>query len=434
LTFEETDLYEVIEVVMTTAAALFKDKPQIELRRNVAIDLPPIIADGTRLRQVILNLLSNAAKFTEKGHVELAAAHDDRFVIIKVSDTGLGIPPDKFDVIFQEFEQVDGSTTRTAGGTGLGLPISRHFVELHGGRIWVESEAGVGSTFTVQLPIKGPQASDGDEEEIAVASGQRLILAIDDDADVISLYKRYLEKRNYQVVGLPHSEHAVQKARELRPHAILLDLLIPKKDGWEVIQELKTDPQTRDIPIVLCSIVSAAGRGLSLGAADYLEKPIAEDQLLAALTRLEQSTDRRPGRSARLVLIIDDSPEARRLLRRALETAGERYQVIEAGGGLEGIAAIRQAQPDLVVLDLMMPDMDGIAVLESLKRDTELRQIPIIIVTAKELTPQERDQINGQVAALFQKGLFDEDELLQDLNQALRRVYRSAEKDNETEE
>jgi GAF domain-containing protein/DNA-binding response OmpR family regulator len=423
LAFEETDLYEVIDGVLTTGAALFKDKPHIELRRNIATDLPSIIADGTRLRQVILNLLSNAAKFTEKGRVELNITHDDRFVTIQVSDTGIGIPSDKIDVIFQEFEQVDGSTTRTAGGTGLGLPISRHFVELHGGRIWVESEVAVGSTFTAQFPIKGPQASGGDEGEVALASSQRLILAIDDDADVISLYKRYLERRNYQVVGLSSSERVVQTARKLGPYAILLDLLIPKKDGWAVIQELKTDPQTRDIPIVLCSIVSAAGRGFSLGAADYLVKPITEDQLLTALARLEDRTEH--PRAARRVLIIDDSPEDRRLLRRVLQTANEPYQVVEAHGGREGIEAIQREQPDLVVLDLMMPDMDGIAVLESLKRDQETRQIPIIIVTAKELTAQERTLINGQVAALFRKGLFTADELLQDLNEALDRVRRS---------
>ena len=431
LAFEQVDLIELIKGVFSTTKALVKDKPEIKLRHDIPETMPLITADPTRLRQVLLNLMSNAAKFTEQGHIELGVSFDHRYVTVKVEDTGYGIAADKFDLIFQEFEQVDGTSTRAVGGTGLGLPISRHFVEMHGGRIWVESQVDAGSTFAIQLPIMGPDSGQELDPESAIDPNRRLILAIDDDADVISLYRRYLEKQNYQVIGLSDSEQAVEKARELQPFAILLDLLMPKKDGWAVIQELKTDPTTRDIPVIMCSIVGAAGRGFSLGAVDFLIKPVTEDRLMTALTRLENGAGDGQA-TVKRVLIIDDTPGDRTLLRRTIEAAREPYHVIEANGGLEGVEIIQKRPPDLVVLDLMMPEMDGFAVLESLKSDQTTRKIPIIIVTAKDLTAKESAQINGQVAALFRKGLFKEDELLHDLNLALFRV-RAKEKKRRTE-
>jgi signal transduction histidine kinase/response regulator RpfG family c-di-GMP phosphodiesterase len=427
LSFEQVDLVEIIRGVFSTTKALVKDKPEIELRESVPDTMPLITADATRVRQVLLNLMSNAAKFTEKGYIELSADFDQRFVTVKVADTGAGIPADKFDLIFQEFEQVDGSSTRTVGGTGLGLPISRHFVEMHGGRIWVESQVDVGSTFAIQLPIMGPGSEEEKAAEEAIDPSRRLILAIDDDPDVIKLYKRYLEKQNYQVIGLSQSEEALSKARAMRPFAILLDLLMPKKDGWAVIQELKSDPITQDVPVIMCSIVGAAGRGFSLGAADFLIKPISEEKLMTALARLENGSDN-DSTAVRQILIIDDTPADRQLLRRTIEAAQEAYHVIEAGDGKEGVEIIQRHPPDLVVLDLLMPEMDGFAVLEQLKTDQEMRRIPIIIVTAKDLTAQEQAEINGHVAALFRKGLFREEELLQDLNLALHRARKRSEK------
>jgi CheY-like chemotaxis protein len=288
--------------------------------------------------------------------------------------------------------------------------------------MWVDSQVGVGSTLTVELPIKGPPATE-EESGLEALSNQRLILAIDDDPDVIELYHRYLQKQNYQVVGLSDSEEAVEKTRELRPYAILLDLLMPNKDGWTVIQELKSDPETRDIPVIISSIVSAGGRGFCFGAADYLLKPIDENRLLAALASLEDGSEN--GReSPRRVLIIDDTPEDRQLLRRVLESAPHSYTVIEAAGGLEGLEMIHETPPDIVILDLMMPEMDGLSILESLKREGDVRDIPIIIVTAKALTEPERIELDGQVAALYQKGLFKAEELLQDVNFALHRFQK----------
>ncbi len=292
LIFEPVDLRHIIRGVMSTAIALVKDKP-IELKEEMDPDLPTIRGDGTRVRQVVLNLLANAAKFTEEGQITLRAHADEEYVTISVSDTGMGISAEDQATLFEEFRQVDASPTRRAGGAGLGLSISRHLVEMHGGRIWVESEPGVGSTFSFTLPVTGPEAERAEELEtltgLIIHPDRKLILAVEDDEGAITLYKRYLEKHGYQVVGLGEGEQAVRWARELSPYAIILDVLLPDKDGWAVLEELKSSRETRQIPLIICTILSdGEARGLSMGAADYLVKPILEEDLLQSLERLEE--------------------------------------------------------------------------------------------------------------------------------------------------
>ncbi len=420
LNFDETDLKLIIRGVMSSAVGLVKDK-DVQLEHYVPDDLPNIWVDATRIRQVLLNLISNATKFTEGGKISVTADHDDEWVTISVADTGEGIPEEKLDSIFEEFTQVDGSTTRSVGGTGLGLPISRYFVEMHGGKITVESELGVGSTFIITLPTheKGqPEMeliTDRPEEESSAAERQT-VLAVDDDPGVISLYRRYLENEGYQVVGVTNSEEVLDKASQLQPFAITLDVLMPTKDGWQVLRELKACPQTQHIPIIVCSIVSNEGLGFSLGAADYLVKPIMEEELLAALNRVDQ---REEGEVE--VLVIDDQADDILLIRRLLE-AQHRYRVTGADGGQAGIDMVHKRKPDIVILDLMMPEVDGFAVLEDLKREPDTRNIPVVVITAKELTVEEQQQLNGQVEVLLRKGLFTEQELLEDLGKALSRI------------
>jgi signal transduction histidine kinase/response regulator RpfG family c-di-GMP phosphodiesterase/putative methionine-R-sulfoxide reductase with GAF domain len=419
LSFDEVDLKPIIKGVMSTAVGLVKDRP-IELEQQVPKDLPIIWADGTRVRQVLLNLISNATKFTESGKIILNADHNRDCVTLSVTDTGLGIPQEKLGDVFEEFTQVDGSTTRRFGGTGLGLPISRHFVEMHGGKIAVESQVGVGSTFRVTLPIHRQTEPEAvpitDEPEEALrAVERRLILVVDDDTGVISLYQRYLEGEGYQVVGVANGEEVLDKAIELQPFAITLDVLMPTKDGWQVLQELKDCPQTQHIPIIICSIISNKGLAFSLGAADYLVKPVMEEELLAALSRLNQ------GDQETKVLMIDDQADDILLIRRILE-AQPQYRLIEAYDGQSGINLVRKSKPDLIILDLMMPEIDGFAVLETLKREPDTRDIPVIVVTAKVLTEEERHRLLGQVEALLRKGLFSERELLEDLHKALSRI------------
>jgi PAS domain S-box-containing protein len=289
LIFEPVDVQQTISGVMSTAIALVKDKP-IELKQEVAPNLPIIRADGTRLRQVILNLLSNAAKFTEEGQITLRVWADEQQITISVKDAGIGIPLEHQTTIFEEFHQVDASTTRRAGGTGLGLAISRHFVEMHGGRIWVESEPGVGSTFAFTLPITGPApVAESELAALTIDPSRKLILAVEDDKGAIAIYERYLEKHGYQVVGLNEGEQAVRWALELSPHTIILDVVLSGRDGWMVLEELKSSRETRQIPVIICTIVDGEeARGLSLGAADYLVKPILEEDLLQSLQRLEE--------------------------------------------------------------------------------------------------------------------------------------------------
>jgi len=434
ISIEDVDLRDIIKGIMSTAIALVKDKP-IELQQAIAPDVPTIRVDARRIRQVLLNLVGNAANFTEKGFIRVEAKTTQRpfdfaqgdvpfptEVMISVADSGIGIRPDQQERIFEPFTQIDGSSTRRAGGTGLGLSISKSFVEMHGGRIWVESELGQGSTFYVTLPIQAPpqvlEEVSQEQAEAELGADQRLVLSVDDDEGVITLFRRYLSKRGYRVIGLTDSRVVVEKARQLKPLAITLDVMMPNKDGWQVIQELKADPDTRHIPVIMCTIVSEKEYGLSMGAADYLVKPILEDELVAALERL----DRRAGRH--LVLVVDDQEESRNLLRRVIESQPG-YEVIEASGGQEAITLVRQVHPHVIVLDLMMPDVDGFAVLEAIKTDKATRSIPIIVVTAKDLTQEERDRLNRGVEALLQKGLFEQQELLADVAAALEQIVNS---------
>jgi GAF domain-containing protein/DNA-binding response OmpR family regulator len=415
LSLESVNLTEIAKTVMSTAIALVKDKP-VKLEQDVPQDLPTVMADQTRVRQIILNLVSNAAKFTEKGSVRLSMVAMPKEVMISVTDTGIGIPADKMEHIFEEFTQVDASTTRKYGGTGLGLAITRKFVELHKGRIWVESQMGVGSTFNFTLPREqaepeAPVTLPADLE--ARGAGKKLILCIDDDPGVITLYKRYLEKQAYQVIGVIDPTKAVEEAKRLLPYAITLDVMMPQKDGWDVLAELKKTPEISNTPILVCSIIQDKTRGFSLGAADYLVKPITEDELRRALDRVKRD------RVVDKILVVDDEPSALQLLKRIL-TAQPQYTVLEATGGAQALAVVQSERPDLVLLDLMMPEIDGFTVLETLKVNPETRDIPVIVVTAKEITKEDRERLNGKMAALYNKGMFTAEQLLADISTALQ--------------
>lgn len=418
--FEPTDLMEIIRGIMSTSIALVKDK-SIELQQHVPETLPTIIADSRRVRQVLLNLMGNASKFTEQGYIALSAWADDEWVTISVQDSGVGIPKERYASVFAAFEQVDSSSSRRYGGTGLGLPVSKKFVEAHGGTIWFESEMGAGSTFFVKLPIAGPPPEQSAEElSRSVArvdaddSKGRLVLTVDDDAGVITLFRRYLGKQGYRVVGLTRGDRVVEEAKRLKPYAITLDILMPDRSGWEVIRDLKSDALTRDIPVIVCSIMAERNKGLSMGVADYLIKPILEQDLLLALERITHDP------SQTHVLVVDDNADDRNLLQRILADAG--YTVSVATNGVEAIAELTLSTPNLVVLDLMMPEVDGFAVLESMKARAETRDIPVVVVTAKELTADERADLTARVQALLQKGLFDQERLLGDVAGALSRL------------
>ena len=427
LVLDEIDLREIITGVMSTTMALVKERP-IQLVQDLAPGLPFVRADSMRIRQVLLNLLANAAKFTDAGTITVRAraieavgqysGRPEPFVEVSVIDTGPGIAPDDMAKLFEPFSQVDASATRKMGGTGLGLSICRQLVGLHSGRIWVESQLGQGSTFTFILPLGQPEAP---LPEVPVPDDNgpaRIVLAVDDDPGITTLYRRYLEPHGYQVVGVTKSTEAITRVAELRPVAVLLDVLMPNKDGWQVLADLKRSDLTRDIPVIMCTLVADAARATELGAVDYLSKPILEADLLRALRRLPArvaADGTRPD-----VLVIDDQADAIEMVRRALAppAAGD-FQVIAALGGEAGLAAARQQHPRAIILDLLMPDMDGYQVLAELQADPATRAIPVIVVTGAELSSDDRHRLMRQVTALHQKGLLKDDDILQDLQRAL---------------
>lgn len=421
LNFEEVEVEPIVKTVMSTAIALVKDKA-VELRQDVPDDLPIIWADPTRVRQIILNLVSNACKFTDEGSVTTKVWADTDQVTFSVTDTGIGISQDQINHVFDEFTQVDASTTRKVGGTGLGLPISRHFVEMHGGQIWVESTPGHGSTFSFCIPVQKPAEPEADENPDFVniilqqQAEKKLVFAIDDDPGVITLYKRFLEKRNYEIIGMAHKPEVVDEIKKHAPYAVLLDVIGPDQDGWSLIKALKEDTATKDIPVVICSIASDKNRGFSLGATNYLIKPIVEDELVDALKRIDT-----PKKEGIKVLVVDDQADDILLIRRLLE-AQQNYIVFEAGNGKEGLELVNSNYPDLIILDLNMPEMNGFAMVEALKENEATRHIPIIIVSAQELTPEEYERLTGQVEVMLRKGIFTENELLEDVSLALDRI------------
>jgi CheY-like chemotaxis protein len=372
-------------------------------------------ADAMRIRQVLINFLSNAAKFTEEGEILVKAeliekGKGDSEVMIKVIDSGPGIAEEDQAKLFQRFSQVDASLTRKVGGSGLGLSICHHLIQMHDGQIGLESVIGKGSTFYFTIPVAKSKHKVAGQED-----NGRVILAIDDDPQIISLYERYLEPKGFRVIGLTDPAKAKQRVKELKPFAITLDIMMPGYDGWQVLTDLKSSSETRDIPVVVCSIVEDEEKGFSLGAADYLVKPIHEDDLLASLDRLNGDG------SIREVLVIDDDPNDLRLLGKMLTEQGK-YKAILAEGGPAGWNTIKSQAPHAVVLDLFMPEMDGFTILEQLRNDSKLRNMPVIVITGADLTSEQQKQLDELGQRLLQKSSLKEKELITTIEDALQRV------------
>ncbi|MBL8100106.1 MAG: GAF domain-containing protein [Anaerolineales bacterium] len=414
LAFDEVNITDLSASVLSTMSGLIKDK-SIQMKRNIEPDLPPVKADAIRIRQVMINLLSNAAKFTEEGEITVEVGlfknNGRNEVKVSVIDTGAGISKADQEKLFQPFSQVDASPTRKTGGTGLGLSICKQLINMHGGEIWVESEEGKGSKFHFTLPIYPKEG-----ETIA---GEKVILAIDDDMQVISLYERYLHPQGYQVVPLTDASRAVEKVKQLKPFAITLDIMMPGIEGWTVLDALKSDPDTRHFPVIICSIIEDLEKGFNLGASDYLVKPILEEDIVNALDKL--NTDG----SIREVLIIDDNPNDLRLIGKMLTDDG-RYKPILADSGQSGWNIIKSGNPPhAIILDLFMPDLDGFQLLEKLQGDKKLREIPTIVISGMEVTVEQKNQLKEFGQRLLTKGSFNEKELLTSIQRSLERIQNS---------
>jgi CheY-like chemotaxis protein len=401
---------EMVHEVVSTIQTLV-DKRGNRLEVSVAPNLPPMHADLTKVRQSLFNLLSNASKFTENGRLELCVTREDEggrpWVLYRVTDTGIGMTPEQVAKLFEPFAQADRSTTRKFGGTGLGLAITRRFCQMMGGDVTVESELGKGSAFTIRLPlaIEPEQRTEPHEaREVLSRAGSGVVLVIDDDPAARELMKRFLSREGFQPVLAESGEAGLRLARELHPNVITLDVMMPKMDGWSVLQQLKADAELREIPVIMVSIVDDKNLGYTLGAADYLTKPVDREHLGRVLARYRCAQPPCP------VLLIEDDDTTRGMMRTMLEREG--WKVTEAVNGREGLERVAEARPNVILLDLMMPEMDGFEFLSTLRKREEWEKIPVVVITAKELTAEDRKMLNGSVERVLLKGEFSRQDLL----------------------
>ena len=414
----------ISSVVKTIEPLAAKNGNQVSVRCDPAIGT--LHADQMRLRQALLNLMSNANKFTERGTITIDARKGQEegrdSVTIAIADTGIGMTAEQMGKLFQEFSQADASTTRKYGGTGLGLAISKRFCQMMGGDIAVESEVGRGSTFTIRLPrtvqidqaqTRMTGANVESAPSVGVEAQDRLILVVDDDATVRELVQRHLERSGFAVVTAGGGQEGLRLVRELRPAAVTLDIMMPDLDGWTVLAAIKGDPELAGTPVVLMSIVDQKNRGYALGAADYLVKPVDRVKLVETLTGICGST-------AGHAFLVDDDEVVRRSVRQALEPIG--WKVTEAENGQVAIEAMTAGRPDVIILDLMMPKMDGFEFLDEWRGRSEWQDIPVVVITAKDLTDEDRDRLNGGVERIIQKS--DRDQMLRQLSRELTKCVK----------
>jgi signal transduction histidine kinase/DNA-binding response OmpR family regulator len=429
LFLEDFELPALLRDVESTIRPLV-EKNDNTLEINCSPHVGTMHADLTRVRQILFNLLSNAAKFTQRGRVGLDVLplrlHGRDWIEFAVGDTGIGLAKDQQARLFQSFSQADPSTSRKYGGTGLGLVISRRFAQMMGGDISVESELGRGSVFTVRLPrVASPPTSESSSlspaTDQAAPSTRPTVLVVDDDRTTRDLIVRGLVKEGFRAITARNGEEALRLARSQRPDAISLDILMPGMDGWTVLRSLKADPVTASIPVVVVSMLDDSEIGFALGADDYLTKPVDREHLLAVLQRFRDGLPA-PVSGPRPVLVVEDDGAAREVIRRALERDG--WLVQEAENGRTALDQISHQVPDLVVLDLMMPKMDGFEFISELRRSERGRKVPVVVVTAKEVTADERARLSGQVSRIFHKGSFTREELIAELRRALESVRR----------
>jgi signal transduction histidine kinase/CheY-like chemotaxis protein len=427
----------VAEVVSTIRPLVQKNGNTLEVHVDEAVGT--MRADLTKLRQSLFNLLSNASKFTKNGLITLLVRRETEVgadtVFFVISDTGIGMSPEQLSRLFQAFSQAHASTTQEFGGTGLGLVITRQFCELMGGDVSVESVAGKGTTFTIRLPaeVRDPSAATAQEPRpqevlpqqtqqprapgVEVAQPLGRILVIDDDPSVGDLVRRFLGKEGFLVVTAAGGEEGLRLAAEMRPDIITLDALMPGMDGWTVLSQLKADTELAAVPVIMLTMLDDKSLGFSLGASDFLTKPIRRDVLLTTVQRYcARPSDR--------VLLVEDDELTRDLIRRLLESEG--FQVVEAVNGRVALDEVAKREPNLILLDLLMPEMDGLEFLAEFGRQERWRSIPVVVVTAKELGAVERGRLNGYVEGVLQKGEFSRDELLAKLR-ALVAAHRRPE-------
>ncbi len=406
-------LVSVAEIVTQVAAIVEPLAAQKKIELRIAdSSAGEITADAGKVKQMLLNLVSNAVKFTpEGGIVSVEMRRLDSKVELSVTDTGIGIATEDQDRVFHEFQQVDSGVGRTQQGTGLGLTLTRRFARLHGGDVGVVSQPGKGSVFTITLPITahGHQTTvDATDSYVGDRDASRpLVLVVEDDPAAAELLTRQLERAGFGTDVARTGTDALKMALERKPAAITLDILLPDLDGWEVLTRLKREAATSEIPVVVVSVVDNPELGVALGALDYFVKPVPANELINRLSRFKFG--RKAGEKPR-ILIVDDEAANREWLKRILEPAG--FTVIQARGGREAIDLAKSRKPDLVMLDLMMPEVTGFDVVEALRADDRTKATPIMVLTAKLLTESDIRQLNGHVSTILKRGSTGASDLL----------------------
>ncbi len=441
------ETFDVPTLVREAVATL---KPLFARKANrLVVECPETLgamrADLVKVRQCLLNLLSNANKFTENGTITLrvwkaegrleneeatpgSGAADSPppsascLLRFSVSDTGIGLSPEQISKLFQPFSQVDSSTARRFGGTGLGLAITRRFCELMGGSIRVESELGKGSTFSFELPAEvGRKKTATETPQAAPASAsppnQNCVLVIDDDPKVHRLIELTLRHEGYALHFAATATDGLRLARELHPAVITLDVMMPDMDGWSVLSALKADPALANIPVIMLSIMEERDLGFALGASEYLTKPIDRNQLLGVIKKYVGSGP------AGEVLIVEDDDALREMLRRVL--ALEKWTVVEAKNGAQALDCLRTAAPSVILLDLLMPVMDGFQLLAELRKHEAWHRIPVVVITAKQLSPEDRARLQGCTERILEKGFYVREELVREVRNCVER-FRAA--------
>jgi PAS domain S-box-containing protein len=433
LYLETFELRPMIDSVAATVTPLAK-KTGNALVVNCADDVGTIQSDLTKVRQILFNLLSNACKFTRNGTIALTALREANevgdWIEFQVRDTGIGMTPDQQAKVFEAFTQADDSTTRAYGGTGLGLAITKSFCRLMGGDVTLTSEAGKGTTFVVRLPAVTRAASGNaisaaqkrfEAPQVTEPEHAPIVLVVDDDPNARELLRRHLRRGGYAVRTAANGEEAMRLARTLKPDVVTLDVLMPQVDGWTVLSAMKEDPALAEIPVIMVTIIDNQSFGFSLGAADYLIKPIDRDRLVRAVEKCC------PRGAPRHVLIVEDDAPTSELMGRALQQID--CTVTQAENGRVGLDRLNEALPDAILLDLMMPEMDGFEFIAQVRAQSRWRRIPIIVVTAKTLTAEDRARLNGQVQHLVHKGECSGKAVLAALDELVPRHARRASPD-----
>lgn len=387
-------LENIIESI--TPIALEK---QIEIHQNIPGKLSPLESDEIRVSQILQNLIGNAVKFTSAGSVSVSVLNEMEKISVRIADTGIGIAENDLPYIFDEFRQVDGSSSRRHEGTGLGLAIARKATRMLGGDITVTSVPERGSTFTLTLPVIWKGAAPVYEPIVSsqpsdIKQARKTILVVDDEPEMVSKISRYLYQEGYNTVIATSGSDALKLAALELPFAIMLDIIMPDMDGWEVLQGLKKNPKTKDIPVIIVSISEDRDTGVALGAVGYVTKPVSKKQLISEIQKIGKL-------ETRTIMIVDDNHLERQEIGRIIEEEGLKQIVAEDGAAC--LELLKKQIPDVLVLDLMMPELDGFAVLERIRNNLETRDLPVIVVTAKDLTEEDRNKLTGNVFSVLEK-------------------------------